>query len=400
MSVPSRGVPRHGGLRRAAARLATVALVGTLAPIPAPAAAPVATVATQRNVYQAGASVRPAGPVDGDFIGFGGRVVVDQAVKGDALLAGGAVEVRAPIGDDLRAAGGDVRLDASVGGEFDAAGGNVVLAASAQVAQGAAIAGGQVTIEGRITGPLKVSAQRVVVNGEVTGDVRLLAERVELGPKARIGGALSHASRVFLRADGAVVAGTVSRDESGEQGEAAPPRAPAQDRMWHGRYSGPSWVGGAFGYLGLLAAAAVFVLVFPKFTRDAPDTIRTSPWMSLAVGLGVLAGVPLLAVVLILTLLGIPLGLAALSLYPLMLLLGYLTGVLFVAQRGRAALRRDGTASFKSTMAFTALALLLLMLVAWLPMVGALVIFVTTIAGLGACVLTWQRRRPATASPA
>jgi Flp pilus assembly protein TadB len=55
----------------------------------------------------------------------------------------------------------------------------------------------------------------------------------------------------------------------------------------------------------------------------------------------------------------------------------------------------NGAASptFRNTIGFVALALLIVMLVSWLPVVGPLAVFVTTIAGLGACVLEWQRRR-------
>lgn len=147
------------------------------------------------------------------------------------------------------------------------------------------------------------------------------------------------------------------------------------------------------GYLGLLAAATVLVLLFPKFSADAPQMIRASPWRALALGLGVLVGVPVLAVLLFITLLGIPLGIAVFALYPLLALAGYLVGVLFVAQRARAALHSDAAATLRTTIGFAALALLALVLIGRLPVVGALIGFITTIAGIGAGVLEWGRRR-------
>ncbi|MEO5697317.1 MAG: polymer-forming cytoskeletal protein [Burkholderiaceae bacterium] len=356
-----------------------------------------ATPSDSGNVYQAGGTVRPVGPVDGDFIAFGGRVVLDHPVSGDALLAGGSVDVRAPVGDDLRAGGGDVSIESSVGGELDAAGGNVTLTRAAQVGRGALLAGGRVVIDGKIAGTLKVSAQRVVLNGEVSGDVRIIADTIELGPTARIGGALRHASRSFHRADGAVIGGTVTREEREER-----PRERGSDRgserHWQGHLEsgGGSWIGMLFVYLGLLAAGAVFVLVFPKFTAEAPLLISKSPGLSLAIGLGVVAGVPLLAVLLFITLLGIPLGIVTFALYPLLLLMGYLCGVLFVSQRVRALLRPGATPAFRNVIGFVALALLIVMLLAMIPYVGGLLVFLITIAGIGACVLEWHRRRRST----
>lgn len=383
---------------RAVAAAAVLAAASWATPLRAQAQAAegASAPAGSRNVYLAGSTVRPAGPVEGDFVAFGGRVVADQPIKGDALLAGGAVDVRSPIGDDLRAGGGDVNIDANVGGELYAAGGNVTLTKAAQVGQGAALAGGVVTIDGKVIGKLRVSAQRVVLNGEVTGDARMVAETIELGPTARIGGALSHASRELKRAEGAVVSGALTRDETMRPQHE---RERGMDRHWERQwqYSGPSWIGMLIGYLGLLAAGAVFVLLFPKFSAEAPQMIRSSPWQSLAVGFGVLVGVPVLAVLLFITLLGIPLGIAAFALYPPLLLMGYLAGVLFIAQRAKLSLRKDASASaapsFRSTMGFVAISLLILLLIGRLPFVGPLTVFLTTIAGIGACVLEWHRRR-------
>ncbi len=114
---------------------------------------------------------------------------------------------------------------------------------------------------------------------------------------------------------------------------------------------------------------------------------------------GVLVGVPVLALLLFITLLGRPLGLAALSLYPLLLLAGYLSGVVFVAQKAGAALRTAEPRGFASLMGLAAAARLALMLIGQLPMAGPLSVFLTTIAGLGACVLEWRHHRRPTPAP-
>jgi cytoskeletal protein CcmA (bactofilin family) len=376
-----------------------VAVVLALAGSTLGAQAQTTETSARGNVYAAGGTVRPSSPVEGDFVGFGGRVTIDQAVKGDATVAGGSVDLRAPVGDDVRAAGGDVNVESTVGGELLAVGGNVTLAKSAQIEQGAMLAGGSITIDGKISGPLKVTAQTIVLNGEVTGDARLAAEKIELGPTARIGGALHYAAGELKKADGAVVSGAIVRDErAADQRE----RRAERERQWHRRISGPSWVGTAFGFLGLLAAGTVFLLLFPRFSAQAPELIRSSPWLSMAIGFGVLVGVPVLAVLLLITLLGIPLGIAAFALYPGLLLMGYLTGALFLAQRARIAVWRDKPETFGITVGFVALALLALMLIGRLPVVGSLTAFVITIAGMGACVLEWHRRRqpPPPATPA
>lgn len=354
-----------------------------------PAVAGAAATATlQRNVYSAGGQVRPAGPVQGDYSAVGGRVILDQPVGGDAALAGGSVDVRAPVGDDLRAAGGDVNIESTVGGEVFASGGNVTLTPAATVARGATLYGGSVQMDGRIEGELKASAQKVTINGEVRGDAHLAGAQIELGPKARIAGALSYRSAAELKkAEGASIGGVVTH----EQG-AAPPREKGMNRGWEGSVQGQGWAAGIVSYLALLACAAVFVLVMPVFGAQAAERIRTTSLLSLGLGFATLVAVPVLAVLLFITLLGIPLGIAVMALYPVLLLTGFLVGVLFVARLLPTALRKPAPERFDQRMGYVAMALLLLLLVGVVPFVGGLAVGLVSLAGIGAFVLEIYRR--------
>jgi cytoskeletal protein CcmA (bactofilin family) len=345
-----------------------------------------------RNVYSVGGSVRPSASVEGDFVAAGGRVIIDQPVKGDATLAGGSVDVRAPIGDDVRVAGGDVTIESTIGGELYAAAGNITLTKAAQVAYSASLFAGNVTIDGKIDGPVKVGAQKIILNGEIKGDTRLYAQQIELSPSAKIGGALHYPmSAEFKKADGATIGGSITRENPEDVRRNGNPN---YNREWRMNMQGgsPMWTGGIFMFLAILAFASVFLLLFPKFSTQASGLVKTSPWLAMAIGFGSLVGVPMLAVLLFITILGIPLGVAFIALYPALLLAGYVVGVLFLAQRAQAAIRKDSPSSFAMTIGFFALALVLVMFIAWLPFIGPLTVFAITIVGVGACVLGLYRR--------
>jgi cytoskeletal protein CcmA (bactofilin family) len=355
------------------------------------------------NVYMAGGQVRPGAAVQGDLVAVGGRVIIDQPVKGDALVAGGAVDLRAPLGDDLRAVGGDVTVDSSVGGEVFASGGSVTLARGASVKQSATLYGGTVRIDGRIGGFLQAGAQRIALNGEVAGDARLSGEQIALGPQARIGGALRYTSpNELVKSEGAVVTGAIVREDAAAEGDAArggpAARRGSQEggdwRAMGGERGGAGWLGSALTYLALLASGALLLLIFPRFAAQAADTLRASPGLAALLGFAALVAVPVLAVLLFITLLGIPLGVALLALYPLLLLGGYMVGILFIAQRAQAALRPGDTLPTQAqTLGFFALALLLVLLLGRLPWVGGLLVAAIAVFGIGACVLEIHRRR-------
>jgi cytoskeletal protein CcmA (bactofilin family) len=357
-----------------------------------------------RNVYLTSGQVRTSQPTEGDLMAAGGRVNVDHAVKGDASLAGGSVEVHAAVGDDLRVAAGSVTLDSPVGGELVLSAGSITLTPLATVAQDTRLYGGTVTMGGKLAGSLTVSAQKIYLNGEVQGDVRLVAELIELGPQAKLGATLSYASPTeLLKAPGAVVMGTVTREDrsTGHYGKNGERPERDHDVAMRMNVSGPGRLGGVFGFFALCALGAVALLIFPAFLPRAASTVKTAPGLSVAVGLGVLLAVPVFAVLLCVTLLGIPLGFAVMALYPALIMLGLLVGVLALGFMLRTALRQAEAQTFGHRLMWFALAWVVLMLLAWLPFIGALLGAIVMLAGLGGGAVEWYRRRgPMSPAPA
>jgi hypothetical protein len=109
---------------------------------------------------------------------------------------------------------------------------------------------------------------------------------------------------------------------------------------------------------------------------------------SLGLGLAIVACVPFVAVVLLITVIGIPLALLLIPLYLLVLFLGWATAALFVAQRGLATVRPGRTPALAGQLLALLLALGVLWLLRQIPLVGGLIALVALLAGIGA--LAWQ----------
>ena len=107
----------------------------------------------------------------------------------------------------------------------------------------------------------------------------------------------------------------------------------------------------------------------------------------------------MLAVLLFITLLGIPVGIAVMALYPALLMTGYVVGVLFIARLAQTALGKGAPDSFAVTIGYFALALLLVFLVSMIPFIGALASAVVMLLGLGGVALELHRRRQARSPP-
>jgi len=341
------------------------------------------------NVYLAAGVARTTAPVGGDFYAVGGQVTIEHPVQGEVYATGGRVTVSAPVETDLHVMGGDVTVAAPVGGDVMIAGGTIAIARNARISGKATLAGGNVEVAGTLERGARIFADRLVISGHVDGGLRIVANRIEITSSARIEGPIDFTSRrAPVVAPGAQVQGPVT---------AMPSRAP--ENTEEVRRTG-EWAVPLF-YAGLWAAGIVLLLAFPRFTVAAQERVRASPVLGLALGAALVFALPVVALVLTVTVVGIPVAFALIALYAVLLLAGFLTALFFVAERIGRLLRRGRAPGTGSRIALLLAALVLLALMSRLPLAGGLVPLVVLLFGVGALGLQLYRqymeRPPSTA---
>jgi hypothetical protein len=109
-------------------------------------------------------------------------------------------------------------------------------------------------------------------------------------------------------------------------------------------------------------------------------------------GLLAVIGVPLLAVLFILTIIGIPVGAMLVALYPLLLLFGFIVGTLFAANAAASLAKLRPPPTVARAIGHYAVALALVMLLGRVPGVGGFVILVLVVLGIGAFGVEVYRR--------
>jgi cytoskeletal protein CcmA (bactofilin family) len=328
--------------------------------------------------FLAGEDVTLAEQVAGDAFIAGGRSHIDGRVAGDAVATGGTVDVRGEITEDLYAAGGDVRIEATVLGNARIAGGTVFLERGADIAGSVTVAGGSIEQSGHVGGNLQVFGGRVRLNGVVDGDVEVASEDIRVGPEAVIKGRLTYQGPDRPRvADGAVISGGIERSH----------------RRWRGLGEESGFGRALTGVLrtlwfaGVLLTGMLLVAVFPRFTREAAATARSDALASLGLGAALLIAVPIMALMLFVTIIGIPLGFATLMGYGLLLMLGYLTAALAVGDWLLERSRPADAANAGWRMLFLLFALVAIALLRWVPWIGNIAVLLLFMAGLGAFAL-------------
>jgi hypothetical protein len=257
------------------------------------------------------------------------------------------------------------------------AGDQVVLLGRVVVPRGEAVGevvvfSGRVTVDGVVRGDVVVLDGQITVSGQVSGSVIALDGSVRLLATAQIGGDVLAHDDVIV-ADGASVGGRMNEHVSFN-------------------LSGPLRAVGAF--LSWLAVAVstlvlglLFALVAPRALDRTAAAGWTAPWGSAGWGLVLAVAVPVLAVAMIASVVGVPLGLG------LLLAIGLLTlvGAVVTAHAVGRALVGDARGSATAFLAGWGIATV----VGLIPYVSGVVFGLSVAYGTGAAVVAvWRVRGP------
>lgn len=327
------------------------------------------------DYFGAGSNLAPGSAVEGDAFIAGGQVLLQTPVAGDAVLSGGSVAVSAPVGDDLYASGGSVLLESVVSGNARLAGANVEVAKAAHVIGKATIAARSVHVLGTVGQQLAVLGDKVFIDGTVGGNITVASRSLEVGPNARIGGKLTYRGPSEPVVDpAAVIGGGINHPDDGLEGDFQPFSRAA------------SWTMAAAFTIGLLFLGIIGIIFAPLTTSKVGMLMRSRQFASLGVGLAMILCVPVLALVLMMTVVGIPLAFVLMMLWPVMLLFGYLAGVMSVTDAIAGANPRklpgNGLRIF-----LLALGLAGMLASCWVPVIGWVLGTLLTVAGVGAMTL-------------
>jgi hypothetical protein len=264
-------------------------------------------------------------------------------------------------------------------GSASAATDHVVVTGGAVVPQGQTagdviVVDGAVTIAGRATGDVISVSGPVRVSGRVDGDLIAVSDRAVLGPTARVGGDLRYGDQRPVLAAGARVDGEISNED------------------WADAASGWGWVSLIGWWLAVsvstLIVGALLVFLAPAALYAAERAVRERLGVTIAWGIGIAIAVPVLAVLALVTLVGIPFGIALLLAAIPVLVVAYTTSAWVL---GRRVLRDRSTSPWAAL--FTGWGILRVL--ALIPVAGALVGLAATVVGLGAlAVALWRAGRP------
>jgi hypothetical protein len=143
--------------------------------------------------------------------------------------------------------------------------------------------------------------------------------------------------------------------------------------------------------LGLIVIGAVLVALFPGFSAETAESLPRRPMRAALVGLGWICLAPIAIVVVAFTVIGLPLAILAAIVYAVLLFVGDIPVGVWLGRRLLGI--REGTRPHGVVVDYLVGGFVLL-IVMLIPVIGKVVLMISTILGLGVILLrAWTVRR-------
>jgi hypothetical protein len=320
------------------------------------------------------------GRVERDVFVAARSVDVDGRIVGSLNVVGGATVVSGSVGHSVRGTGGTLEIRGTVTGDVMVLAGTTSIAVGAQVDGDVQVYGGTLTVRGAVGGDVSGTVSSLDITGQVQGNVTAEVDRLDIGAGAGIAGDLRYRAPTSASvAAEAEIGGDVSRR----------PVAPwGTDTSVQSRFFSP-----LVRTVWMLITGAAIIALAPRVAASLNDSFQR-PLVTVLVGVLALVLVPIVAAMLLATVVGIPLGLVLIAAYVIALYLSqYVVGQRIGAWLLPQRWEDDSRGHLLLSMTIGVLLLSTLRYVP-IPFVGTFVNLMLAPIGLGAAMMLFRQLRP------
>lgn len=328
--------------------------------------------------FFSGDFVQIDGDVNGTTFAAGDQIEVNGDINGSLFVAGDLVQVNGNVTGNIYGAGRRIVMRGQNDGDVFFAGETVTIEQDAQIGRDAFLAGMTVLIDGEIPRHLLSAGEMITLNGTVGGDATLNTEELTLSDSAAIEGDLTYESpQEANMSPGATVAGQTDYSQRTRM-----------DRQWDITRR-DRWVLRAllalWSFLSALVVWLVIKLISPHFWVNNARTISNELLKVGGFGLLALIGTPFLVILLMITVIGIPMGIILALLYGIALYISRIIVGLYIAA---SLFKLFGKPDFSNEFVLVLVGVFLLELLMLIPYVGWIFGMIVAIFGLGALILS------------
>lgn len=325
------------------------------------------------DYFASGEKVVIDGRVDGDAYAVGGDITIAGQINGDLIVAGGNIEVSGAVEGDLRVAGGNITISGQIDKNLTVLGGSVIITNDARILGSVVGAVGNIDINAPVGKGITLAGGSLKISDSVGGDINVAIGEFSLESGSSVAGSIQYLSdKKLFKAQDALVGGSVIHNLPPETPERPKEKAPSAKFGFS-----------VYGFLTLLATGLVFLYFFPNFMQRVSDQISKKAGVTFAVGLVALIVAPVLFLILLMSVIGVPFALLLVVGYIFLLIISQIFAAVFVGGwiGRRLKFKLNNYLSF-------CLGLFTIYLLGWIPVIGWIMKFIATTVGFGGYLIT------------
>lgn len=338
-------------------------------------------ITINKDYFGWGERVTISGTINGDAYLAGGNIVVEGPINGDLLAAGGTIFIKGKVKNNIRVAGGVVNISGEVGGNVSVVAGSVTISDNAKINGSLVAAAGNLDVFAPIGKGMTTGVGQLTIGSDIGGDVIAGTGQITLTPNAKLTGNLNYwSNKKALLQQGASISGAIKQN--------TPPEHPFKQfnpkrvAVFLAFLTGASLILKLIGLVTYLIIGILMLRFLPVYSQKTTNLIAEKAWNSLGIGILTLILVPVVFLILLMTVVGIPLAFILMVGFLIELFLTKVYVALLMGQKALEGLGQHGRKGW----AFL-LGLVIYTIITLIPVIGGIVAVLATLFGLGAIVL-------------
>ena len=323
------------------------------------------------TVVFTGNAIRIDGTVEGTTFAFGNNVQVNGTINGDLIVASQDVQINGTVNGNIYSAGQNLTLGVKTNWDAFLAGQNIKITKDAVIGRDLFVAGATISHDGTVQRRFSAGGSDITVSGIVGQDAVLDADKINILSGSNIKGNFNYTSANKANiASGSVIEGNT--DWVYKQ-----PQQTQQKTFMD------TWGGILFSIASALLVWLIMSLWRPEFWNKNSKAIIEQPLKALGLGALALIVTPIIVILFMITVVGIPVGIILGIAYGVAI---YLSKIVVASAFGYWMSKRYKWASIHKGVWPVLIALVILIVLTHLPYVAFLAGLLIVLAGLGSII--------------
>ena len=335
------------------------------------------------NLYAAGSNITIDGKITGDLFCAGQSITINGEIEGDVICAGQTINLNGQINGSARLAASAINLNGKINRNAMVFASSLILTEQAEINWEMLLAAATADIRGKIGRDLYGSSAHTVISGEIAKNVNLKLDdqknknisALTIAKTAKIAGDLSYtANQPATIESGAAIGGQTIHHS---------PSLVAKEKNYTNYL-----LTKIFWLFAALVIGLVLISLWREEIKKITDRMLESVNVCFGWGIVVMFLTPILTILLVLTIIGLPLALILIMLW---LILLYLSKILVGILIGRSLIDNFWPKQKDSLIWAMILGLIIIYLLTSLPLVGWLLSLLAICWGLGGIFIYFKK---------